>query len=162
MIETKDGDFEIVSFNVSERTGVRKKPVDRVSFSEGKGIAGDAHSGVLEKRQVSLLAVEEIDAASAVLRAKLGETAANASLKPGDFAENITTRGLVLHELPIGTILEIGSSMLEVSQIGKECHTSCEIRTLVGDCAMPRKGIFARVVRAGEAGREDRGHYHIG
>lgn len=113
MIDTKEGEFEIVSFNVSSHTGIRKKPVDRIRFEEGKGIDGDAHSGVL-------------------------------------------------HELPIGTKLEIGTALLEVSQIGKECHTACEIRTLVGDCAMPRKGIFARVLRAGEASHADRGHYRIG
>jgi MOSC domain-containing protein YiiM len=162
MIEQKKGYFEIVSFNVSERTGTRKKPVDRVVFAEGRGIAGDAHAGVLEKRQVSLLAVEEIEAASAAAAEKLGAGAALSSLKPGDFAENVTTRGLALHELPLGTKLEIGTALLEVSQIGKECHAACEIRRLVGDCAMPRKGIFARVLRAGEASNADRGSYRIG
>ena len=162
MILPMNGEFEIVAFNVSERTGTRKKPVGHVAFEEGRGIAGDAHAGVLEKRQVSLLAVEEIEAASAAAAAKLGTDAPAARLKPGDFAENVTTRGLVLHELPIGTKLEIGSALLEVSQIGKECHTACEIRRLVGDCAMPRKGIFARVLRAGEASDEDRGRYCIG
>ena len=162
MIENTEGEFEIVSFNLSARTGIRKKPVDRVRFEEGRGIDGDAHNGILEKRQVSFLAVEEIEAASAVLHVKLGSDAALASLKPGDFAENLTTRGVVLHELPIGTKLEIGTALLEVSQIGKECHTACEIRKLVGDCAMPRKGIFARVLRAGEASHADRGRYRIG
>jgi MOSC domain-containing protein YiiM len=149
MIEAGEGEFEIVSLNVSERTGTRKRPVDRVGFAEGAGIVGDAHSGLLERRQVSLLAIEEIEAAFA-------------GLGPGDFAENLTTRGLALHELPLGARLEIGTALLEVSQIGKECHTACEIRKLVGDCAMPKKGIFARVLRAGEASREDRGHYRIG
>lgn len=155
----REGDFHIVSLNVSEKTGVRKKPVERVGFALGEGIVGDAHRGLLEKRQVSLLAVEEIEAAGVVLREKFGTDAM--ALNPGDFAENITTRGLALHELPVGTQLEIGGALLEVSQIGKECHTSCEIRRLVGDCAMPRKGIFARVLREGEARREDRGHYRF-
>lgn len=162
MIDTKEGDFDIVSLNVSERTGTRKKPVDHVRFASGKGIEGDAHAGLLEKRQVSLLAMEEIEAATEAMRIKLGKEAPLASLAPGDFAENLTTRGLALHELPIGTRLLIGTALLEVSQIGKECHASCEIRKLIGDCAMPRRGIFARVLREGEARIADRGHYRIG
>jgi MOSC domain-containing protein YiiM len=161
MIDKAEGTFEIVSLNVSERTGTRKRPVDRVAFAVGAGIAGDAHAGVLEKRQVSLLAVEEIEAAAQSAAEKLGADSAMAALKPGDFAENVTTRGIVLHELPIGTKLEIGTALLEVSQIGKECHTGCEIRRLVGDCAMPRKGIFARVLREGEATNADSGRYRL-
>lgn len=157
----REGEFEIVSLNVSAATGTRKVPVDRVAFEEGRGIRGDAHAGLLEKRQVSLLAAEEIDAAREAALAKLGKDSPLASLSPGDFAENVTTRGLVLHELPIGTRLEIGTAVLEVSQIGKECHAGCDIRKLVGDCAMPRKGVFARVVEAGEASRADRGRYRF-
>ena len=162
MIRTTEGEFDIVSFNVSDCTGVRKKPVDAATFITGEGIKGDAHRGLQERRQVSLLAAEEIDAATAAIRAKLGPACGILDLNPGDFAENVTTRGLPLHELPLGTRLEIGTSVLEVSQIGKECHTSCEIRKLVGDCAMPRKGVFARVLDAGEAGCADRGRYRIG
>ncbi len=162
MTETKEGEFELVSVNVSARTGMRKVPVDRVRFLAGKGIAGDAHAGLLEMRQVSLLAAEEIEAASAELRSKLGADAPLSRLEPGDFAENITTRGLALHELPLGTVLELGSARLEVSQIGKECHAGCEIRKLVGDCVMPRRGIFARVLESGEASSADRGRYRIG
>jgi MOSC domain-containing protein YiiM len=162
MIDIKEGDFQIVSLNLSERTGTRKKPVGCIRFVAGKGIDGDAHAGLLEKRQVSFLAMEEIEAATGAMRAKLGGDAPLASLAPGDFAENLTTRGLALHELPIGTKLAIGTALLEVSQIGKECHASCEIRKLIGDCAMPRKGIFARVLRGGEASLADRGHYRIG
>jgi MOSC domain-containing protein YiiM len=145
----KEGDIEIVSLNVSDRKGVRKTPVESIVLVEGSGVAGDAHAGAIEDRQVSLLASEEIEAA-------------NEALKPGDFAENITTRGVRLHELPIGTKIELGGTLLEVSKIGKECHTACEIRTLVGDCIMPRRGIFARVLKGGEVSREDRGHYRIG
>ncbi len=162
MIEGKEGAFEIVSVNVSAKTGMRKVPVDRVRFEAGKGIAGDAHSGLLEARQVSLLAVEEIEAASAGLQDKLGQASPISRLEPGDFAENITTRGLALHELPLGAVIELGTALLEVSQIGKECHAGCEIRKLVGDCVMPRKGIFARVLRPGEASNADRGRYRIG
>ena len=195
-----EGIFEVVSFNVSAKTGTRKKAVDRVVFVEGLGMEGDAHAGLIENRQVSLLAAEEIDEANQKLRASLAApvepvalgsgTSAEGSpglavnarpstivmpegptfvrgkagldhLSPGDFAENITTRGIVLHELPLGTRLEIGGVLLEVSKIGKECHTDCEVRRLVGDCVMPRKGIFARVVRGGEARREDSCHYHL-
>jgi len=176
-----EGDFEIVSLNVSVKTGTRKKPVASATFLESRGMEGDAHAGIIDNRQVSLLAVEEIEGANLKLAetlrqrareapaARVGEgaelargSAALTSLSPGDFAENITTRGIVLHELPLGTRLEIGGVVLEVSKIGKECHTACEIRRLVGDCVMPRKGIFARVVVGGEARREDRGHYRIG
>lgn len=200
--QAREGGFEIVSFNVSRKTGTRKAPVDRVVFVEGRGMDGDAHAGLLENRQVSLLAVEEIEDANRRLQASLAANepaavggpdlvagaAATPSagggpgrksitmpegatlvrgkagldrLNPGDFAENITTRGIVLHELPIGTRLEIGEVVLEVSKIGKECHTACEIRRLVGDCVMPRKGIFARVVRGGEARREDSCRYRL-
>lgn len=161
-----EGEFEIVSFNISPRTGIRKKPVERVVFIKEKGIEGDAHSGLLEKRQVSLLAFEEIEKASATACGKFTDRPDRigpnpVALVPGDFAENITTCGIALHELPLGTKLEIGSALLEISQIGKECHASCEIRTLIGDCAMPRKGIFARVVRGGEATNADRCYYRI-
>jgi len=136
----REGSFHIVSLNVSEKTGTRKRPVRSFRLVEGKGVDGDAHAGVIEVRQVSLLAAEEIEAASAKLcpgyaaaSAEAPQAGALASLKPGDFAENITTCGLALHELPIGTLLEIGPALLEVSKIGKECHAPCEIRALVGD-----------------------------
>lgn len=159
----REGDFEIVSLNVSDKTGVRKRPVDSFRLEPGRGIAGDAHAGLIEERQVSFLALEEIEGASAAL--KSGACVASVpggKLSPGDFAENVTTRGVVLHELPLGTRIELGEALLEVSKIGKECHASCEIRRLVGDCVMPRRGIFARVLRGGEVRREDRGHYCIG
>jgi MOSC domain-containing protein YiiM len=152
--------FEIVSLNVSEKTGVRKKPVSAVVLEKGKGVVGDAHAGIIENRQVSLLAIEEIEQASASLsEASCALLGGKKQLEPGDFAENVTTRGVVLHELPLGTILSIGQTVLEVSKIGKECHADCEIRRLVGDCVMPRKGIFARVIAGGEVHREDSCHY---
>lgn len=158
-----EGDFQIVSLNVSARTGTRKKPVDSVFLMEGYGIRDDAHSGLLEDRQVSLLAMEELEKASESLSlSKCTKAAGIEKLSPGDFAENITTRGLQLHLLPIGARLEIGDAVLEVSKIGKECHAACEIRTLVGDCVMPRRGIFARVLRGGEVSRADSCHYRIG
>jgi len=157
----KEGEFEIVSLNVSRKTGTRKIPVKSVVLVEGSGIEGDAHAGVLEKRQVSFLAAEEIEGASAQLAGQCALAGGLDRLAPGDFAENVTTRGVALHLLPLGTEIRIGEALLEVSQIGKECHAACEIRRLVGDCVMPRKGIFARVVRGGRISREDRGHYRF-
>jgi MOSC domain-containing protein YiiM len=160
-------EFEIVSLNVSAATGTRKKPVDSIRLLEGLGVDGDAHAGLVENRQVSLLAAEEIEKASESLKrggcALLGTEAQGRlqSLAPGDFAENITTRGVELHLLPVGTEIRIGEALCEVSKIGKECHAACEIRRLVGDCVMPRKGIFVRVLKGGEVRREDRGHYRI-
>lgn len=161
-----EGEFHIVSLNISERTGTRKKPVEAVFLVPGKGIEGDAHAGLIENRQVSFLAIEEIEKASAQLSSLARSGTCTLAgmldhLAPGDFAENITTRGIALHRLPIGTKLFIGSAVLEVSRIGKECHAACEIRRLVGDCVMPRKGIFARVLTGGEIHREDRCHYRV-
>ena len=155
----KEGEFEIVSLNVSEKKGTRKRPIPTARFAIGLGVEGDAHSGFIEDRQVSLLAMEEIEGASAAC-AKTAPGAA--ALVPGDFAENVTTRGVVLHELPLGTRLFIGSAELELSKIGKQCHAECEIKRLVGECVMPKRGVFARVLRAGEASRADRCRYRIG
>lgn len=140
------GEFEIVSLNVSAATGVRKRPTERVLLEAGRGAAGDAHAGLRPDRQVSLLALEDFAEGR----------------KPGDYAENITTRGVELHLLPLGTRIEIGSAVLEITKIGKECHDACEIRRLSGDCVMPRRGVFAAVVKSGEVRREDRGSYRIG
>ncbi len=161
-----EGEFRIVSLNVSERKGTRKHPVPEIRLIEDAGVEGDAHAGQLPDRQVSLLAMEDIEAANENLVRRAGgpgrcAKAADSRLAPGDFAENITTRGVNLHTLPIGTKLRIGECELEVTRIGKECHAACEIRTLVGDCIMPRRGIFARVVRGGRIGLEDRGHYRF-
>lgn len=157
-----EGKFEIVSLNVSPTTGTRKKPIDSFRLLEGYGVEGDAHGGLIEDRQVSFLAIEELEKASESLSLrKCTKAAGLQKLSPGDFAENITTRGLELHLLPIGTRLQIGEVVLEVSKIGKECHAACEIRTLIGDCVMPRRGIFARVLRGGEVNRADSCHYRI-
>lgn len=150
MIE-REGDFVVSSLNVSSEKGVRKTPVDKVSLRAAWGIEGDAHAGAWH-RQVSLLADEDVETMRAVLP----------TLKAGDFAENITTVGVAVADLPVGTRLELGTAVLEVTQIGKECHGGCEIRALVGDCVMPRRGIFARVIEGGEVSRGDRGRYHIG
>jgi MOSC domain-containing protein YiiM len=133
---------KVIAVNISDEKGKRKHPVASCKLLIDHGIEGDAHAGNWH-RQVSLLAQESIDK----MQAKLTDV----QLKPGDFAENITTQGIEVMKLPIGTKLRIGDSVeLEVTQIGKECHMSCEIRRLVGDCVMPREGIFAVVVREGE------------
>ncbi|BEQ16263.1 MOSC domain-containing protein [Desulfoferula mesophila] len=130
---------KIVSVNISSTKGVVKKPVPSGCLEPDVGLVGDAHSGPWH-RQLSLLAMESID----FMRAK------GADVNPGDFAENITTQGIELHTLPIGTRLKLGEVEVEVTQIGKECHAGCEIRKLVGDCIMPRQGIFVRVLNPGE------------
>lgn len=145
------GEFRILSINVSRETGVQKEPVDFAVLKPAHGIEGDAHAGDWH-RQVSLLADEDIE----TMRGK------GVDLDFGDFAENITTRGVDLGSLPVGTRLRIGEAELEVTQIGKECHHGCAIYQAVGDCVMPRKGIFARVLKGGRIDRESVGRYRIG
>jgi len=142
--------FLIISLNVSDRKGISKKPVEKIRLRKNQGVEGDAHAGDWH-RQVSLLAMEDIAAMN-----KSG-----AELVPGDFAENITTKGIALHSLPVGTCLKIGKTVLEVTQIGKECHAGCAIRRKVGDCIMPRQGIFAKVIEEGEISNEDIGYYDL-
>ncbi len=130
---------EVVSINISEQKGVRKHPVDGTVAITPLGLQGDAHAGNWH-RQISLLAQESIDKMQGH----------GLVLHPGDFAENITTRGIDLLSLPVGARLRIGDVVvLEVTQIGKECHLGCEIRKIVGDCIMPREGIFTRVIVPG-------------
>ncbi|HVO38374.1 MAG TPA: MOSC domain-containing protein [Spirochaetia bacterium] len=143
-------DFSILSINVSARTGEQKTPVERAELRENHGIVGDAHAGGWH-RQVSLLAEEDID----TMRGR------GVELGFGDFAENITTRGIDLGSLPVGARLCLGAAVLEVTQIGKECHTGCAISRTVGDCVMPRRGVFARVIRGGEIDRESVCHYDL-
>ncbi len=131
----------VVAVCISEKKGERKTPVPAITIRENFGVVDDAHADSGWHRQVSLLAMESIDK----MQGK------GLELVPGDFAENITTRDIDLRSLPIGTRLQVGSEVvLEMSQIGKECHARCAIRTQVGDCIMPREGIFARVLRGGQ------------
>jgi len=123
---------------ISENKGERKKPVDAVEMRENHGIVGDGHAGEWH-RQVSLLATESIEKMR-----KLG-----LDVTAGDFAENITTCGIDLVSLPLGTRLQVGQALLEVTQIGKECHTRCAIYYQAGDCVMPKEGIFAKVISGG-------------
>ena len=134
----------VTAVNISERKGVPKHEVDSIELKIGHGIVGDAHAGDWH-RQISLLAEESVDK----MRVKIP------SLKPGAFAENINTRGLELFTLPVGTLLRIGPALVEVPQIGKECHSDCAIKKVTGECVMPREGIFVvvreeGVVRAGD------------
>lgn len=132
-------DGKVISINISETKGVVKNPIESGEFRENHGLVGDAHSGNWH-RQVSLLAMESIE--------KMNEAGAK-GLTPGKFAENLTTEGLVLYELPVGTKVQIGETLQEVTQIGKECHKGCAIKQLVGDCVMPREGIFTKVLKGG-------------
>jgi MOSC domain-containing protein YiiM len=130
----------IISVNVSDKKGEKKHNIDRCLLTAGHGLELDAHAGPWH-RQVSLLAAESIDKIK-----KMG-----LAVKPGDFAENITTEGIELPTLPIGTALRVGEHVLmKVTQIGKECHTRCAIFQQVGDCVMPKEGIFTEVVTGGE------------
>ena len=136
----------VVAVNISEKKKTPKKTVPEGRLIENFGFEGDAHAGKWH-RQVSLLGVESIE------KAKLGPTN---GLCHGVFAENITTEGIELYTLPVGTKLKIGDCLLEISQIGKECHEGCAVSKLVGQCVMPREGVFAVVlqggtVRAGDA-----------
>jgi len=128
----------IVAVCISSSKGERKTPVAAVELREEHGIVGDAHAGPWH-RQVSLLARESIDKMRAL----------GLDVTTGDFAENLTTEGVDLLALPIGTRLSVGDAELEITQIGKECHTRCAIYHQAGDCVMPKEGIFARVLRGG-------------
>lgn len=136
---------EVVEVSISKKKGVRKENIPEGVLIENHGFKGDAHAGDWH-RQVSLLAIESIDK----VRAK------GLEVKPGDFAENITTSGIDLVNLPIGTKLEVGEDVLmEVTQIGKVCHTKCAIYYLAGDCVMPREGIFTKVLKGGTVKKSD-------
>ena len=131
---------KVLAVCISEKKGTVKHEVDVIELNE-KGIIGDAHSGDWH-RQVSLLSIDSVNK----LQSKISFT-----LKPGAFAENILIdSGIVLYELNIGDKLEVGECLLEVTQIGKECHATCEIRRITGDCVMPREGIFTKVLKPGK------------
>lgn len=138
-----DNAANVIAVCISENKGTPKHEISKAELRVDHGIVGDAHAGNWH-RQVSLLADESVDKMRS----------AYPDIPIGAFAENILTRGIKLTELPIGTRLRIGSALLEVTQIGKECHSDCAIRKIVGDCVMPREGIFAKVIEEGtiEAG----------
>ena len=129
---------EVAAVCISERKGVRKKEVPEIRVEAGHGIVGDAHAGTWH-RQISLLADESVDTMRAL----------GLNLTPGAFAENILTRGIELKTLPVGTRLQVGQTVLEVTQIGQECHNDCAIKKSAGKCVMPTEGIFAIVIEPG-------------
>jgi len=135
----------VLAVHIAPEKGCRKADAGRGRLMTGLGLENDAHAGT-PLRQVSLLAMESIDK----LRAKGLEAVF------GDFAENLTTRGIDLPSLPLGTRLRVGSTaLLEVTQIGKVCHNRCRIFYTMGDCVMPREGVFAKVLRDGEVAAGD-------
>lgn len=134
----------VVAVCLSTRKHERKVEVEHAEIKKDHGLEGDAHGG--SERQVSLLAMEHIAAMQADLP----------SLVPGDFAENLTTVGIPLETLEIGTRLQVGGDcLLEITQIGKKCHNKCNIHKQVGYCIMPSKGVFARVLAGGSVKKGD-------
>ena len=130
----------VVAVCRSRKKGIRKEAVAEGVFKEEFGLVDDAHADCQTHRQVSLLAMESINKMQGL----------GIDLKPGDFAENITTEGIDLVSLPIGTRIFVGDEViLEMTQLGKECHTACAIRKQVGKCIMPEEGIFGRVIQGG-------------
>ena len=133
--------MKILAVNISQKKGGKKNNIGCGLFLENLGLENDAHAQADIIRQVSLLAKESIEK----IRAK------GLDVQYGDFAENLTTEGIDLPSLPVGTRLHVGANvLLEVSQIGKVCHNRCNIFYTVGDCVMPREGIFAKVLIGGE------------
>jgi cyclic pyranopterin phosphate synthase len=138
---------KVVAISISKKKGIPKTNVQSAKLIENFGIEGDIHAGNWH-RQISFLALESIDR----MRAK-----GLPNLRPGAFAENITTEFLELPNLEIGTRMKIGKETeLEITQIGKECHNKCAIYFKVGDCVMPREGIFAKVIKGGHIFIDDK------
>jgi MOSC domain-containing protein YiiM len=140
--------FKILSLNISEKKGEQKHPVESLELKVDHGIVGDAHAGNWH-RQISMLANEDVQ----TMQGK------GIELGFGDFAENLTTEGIDLCLLPLGTRLQLGECEVEVTQIGKECHHGCAVFQIVGDCVMPRKGIFVKVLKGGMINRDSDCYY---
>lgn len=137
----------IISVNISDKKGIRKKPAETLTLKTNYGIEGDAHASSEWHRQVSLLAIESIQ--------KMQDLGLD--VHAGDFAENITTEGLDLPRITIGTKLSLGDEVeIEISQIGKVCHERCAIYYEAGDCVMPKEGVFAKVIKGGTIKMGDR------
>jgi len=129
----------VLAVCLSEKTGEQKTPQESIELRENHGVVGDAHAGEWH-RQVSLLSKSSVDKLQATV---------DIELTPGIFAENILIDGIEVMTLPIGTKISLGDAVLEVTQIGKECHSDCVIRQKAGDCVMPREGVFAKVLHGG-------------
>lgn len=134
----------VIAVCISEKKGTIKHEVPEIQVKKDYGIIGDAHAGNWH-RQISLLGTESVEKVRKIL----------SDIPIGAFAENILTEGICLYELPIGTRLRVGEVLLEITQIGKECHAACEIRRQIGDCVMPREGVFAIVLEEGKIYPED-------
>lgn len=134
----------IIAVCSAPEKGMIKKDIEEGVLVEGLGLLGDAHAGFAH-RQISLIAMEDIK----TMMAKIP------SLVPGNFAENLTTEGFDLEALKIGDLIKAGETLLEVSQIGKECHHGCEVFKQVGECIMPKKGIFTKVIKGGKVKKGD-------
>ncbi|MBR4423034.1 MAG: MOSC domain-containing protein [Mailhella sp.] len=131
--------MRIAAVSTSARKGEKKVNRSEITLVANHGVQGDAHADGTH-RQLSLLALEDVEYMRSM----------GADVHPGDFAENITTEGVVLHTLPVGTHFGIGKDIeLVLTQIGKECHMGCAIRQQVGDCIMPRRGVFCRILKGG-------------
>ncbi|MBN2399353.1 MAG: MOSC domain-containing protein [Candidatus Aminicenantes bacterium] len=142
--------FKVESVNISAAKGVPKNEVAEITLKENFGIEGDAHAGPWH-RQVSLLAAEAID----VMKNK------GLALSPGAFGENIVTRGVDWSRAKVGEIIVIGPVELEITQIGKECHSHCAIYYSAGECIMPSQGVFAKVIKGGRIHAQSSGDYRI-
>jgi len=142
--------FRVEAVNSADAKGVAKHEVPEIVCKENFGIEGDAHAGTWH-RQISLLAGEAIDA----MKAK------GLVLAAGAFGENIVTRGVDWSRAKVGEIIVIGAVKLEITQIGKECHSHCAIYFSAGECIMPTQGIFAKVLKGGRIDAQSSGHYHI-
>ena len=137
--------MKIVSIAISKKKGTRKTPVEEAFISRDHGLEGDAHAGKWH-RQVSFLSSESIE----------GVKEQGLDVTFGDFAENIATEGIDWKALPVGTHVRLGTEvLLEITQIGKECHNKCAIYYQAGDCIMPREGVFARVLEEGKIHKGD-------
>ncbi|NUV00186.1 molybdenum cofactor sulfurase [Marinitoga sp. 1154] len=141
----------VVSINISKKKGVVKEPVQKAELKVNWGIVGDSHAGNWH-RQISMLSEESIDKMR-----KYGY-----ELKYGDFAENITIKSGEIYKLPVGTKVKIGNTLLEITQIGKKCHTSCAIYQTIGKCVMPLEGIFLKVLEGGEIKIGDKVIFYTG
>jgi MOSC domain-containing protein YiiM len=143
--------FEVEAVCISKNKGEQKRPITAAELLPNYGIKGDAHAGDWH-RQVSLLAAEDID----------GMKDEGFDLNPGDFGENIITRGIDWTQTRIGGKIIIGDAEMEVTQLGKECHQPCAIYYKAGRCIMPERGIFAKVIKGGTIHAGSRGHYSVG
>jgi len=131
---------KVIAVCSSEKKGTKKATIAEGVLKEDYGLVGDAHADCCTHRQVSLLAIESIDKMRGL----------GFDVNPGDFAENLTTEGIELVSVPVGTQVRVGDDViLEITQIGKECHSGCAIFRQIGKCIMPREGVFAKVIQGG-------------